>query len=60
MVWQAMVKEKRERYSSLLVWAMLRKFKDGMSSLEMESVYGIPRTTINKWALCAFIDGEQR
>lgn len=54
-----MVTEKRERYSSLLVWAVLRKLRHGMSSLEMESTYGIPRTTINKWALCAFIDGEQ-
>lgn len=59
MVWQAMVTEKREHYSSLLVWAVLRKLRHGMSSLEMESTYGIPRTTINKWALCAFIDGEQ-
>ena len=55
-----MVEDKQEHYSSLLVWAILRKLKGGMSTAEMESVYGIPRTTINKWALCAFIDGEQR
>lgn len=56
---KAVVKEKRERYSSLLVWAMLRKFKDGMSSLEMESVYGVPRTTINMWVFRAFVKGKQ-
>lgn len=55
-----MVTQKMERYSPLLVWAVLRKLRLGIRAIDIERLYGIPHELAMTWERRAIAEGAKR